>query len=215
GLAARHAGASAPGTGGLSRERGDDVHVPRPPIRRRRPLRPGRQAPQGARPLSAPRRLRAADVDAGCDVQHAAPRADAHEALAEEPAGSPDSAAPERQGSVGLSPRARPLGLARLRVVSMDRRPDTHSHHAPARSASRRRGVALAVVVGLTLAAAAAVGAASTATAPVSRAPSVKDSPGYVPLFDPESTAEKLGRRTNAPIVSKPFRGGASSLDAL
>jgi hypothetical protein len=97
----------------------------------------------------------------------------------------------------------------------MDRRSDTHSPHAPARSESRRRGVALTVVIGLTLAAAAAVGAASTSTAPVSRAPSVKDSPGYVPLFDPESTAEKLGRRPNAAVVSKPFRGGAQSLDAL
>ena len=90
-----------------------------------------------------------------------------------------------------------------------------HSPHAPARSESRRRGVALTVVIGLTLAAAAAVGAASTSTAPVSRAPSVRDSPGYVPLFDPESTAEKLGRRPNAAVVSKPFRGGAQSLDAL
>lgn len=45
--------------------------------------------------------------------------------------------------------------------------------------------------------------------------PSVKDSPGYVPLVDPESSAVRLGRRTNAPLVSKRFRGGAASLTEL
>jgi hypothetical protein len=45
--------------------------------------------------------------------------------------------------------------------------------------------------------------------------PSVKDSPGYVPLADPESSAVRLGRRTNAPLVSKRFRGGAASLTEL
>ena len=44
---------------------------------------------------------------------------------------------------------------------------------------------------------------------------SVRDSPGYVPLVDPESTSVRVGRRLNAPLVSKPFRGGAPSLDAL
>jgi hypothetical protein len=44
---------------------------------------------------------------------------------------------------------------------------------------------------------------------------SIKDSPGYVPLVDPESTAVLLGRRINAPIVSKPFVGGTKSLDLL
>jgi hypothetical protein len=48
-----------------------------------------------------------------------------------------------------------------------------------------------------------------------SRAVSVRDSPGYVPLVDPESTSVLLGRRLNAPAVSKPFRGGARSLDDL
>jgi len=97
----------------------------------------------------------------------------------------------------------------------MDCRRNTRPHHASARSGSRRRNVALAVVIGLGMAAVAAAGAASTSPPPASHVPSVKDSPGYVPLFDPESTAEKLGRRTNAPVVSKPFRGGAQSLDAL
>ena len=44
---------------------------------------------------------------------------------------------------------------------------------------------------------------------------SVKDSPGYVPLVDPESTSVRIGRRLNAPLVSKPFVGGARSLDEL
>jgi len=44
---------------------------------------------------------------------------------------------------------------------------------------------------------------------------SVKDSPGYVPLVDPESTADILGHRMNASLVSVPFHGGARSLDAL
>lgn len=45
--------------------------------------------------------------------------------------------------------------------------------------------------------------------------PSVKDSPGYVPLVDPESSSVRLGRRTNAPLVSKRFAGGAASLAEL
>jgi hypothetical protein len=44
---------------------------------------------------------------------------------------------------------------------------------------------------------------------------SVKDSPGYIPLVDPESASVALGRRTNAPAVSKRFQGGAKSLDDL
>jgi len=41
---------------------------------------------------------------------------------------------------------------------------------------------------------------------------SVKSSPGYTPPVDPEASSELLGRRTNAPIVNKPFVGGAPSL---
>jgi hypothetical protein len=65
---------------------------------------------------------------------------------------------------------------------------------------------ALAVILCTALAAAAVPG-----TQPVS----VHDSPGYVPLVDPDSAAERLGRRPNAPLVDMPFTGGARSLDAL
>jgi len=44
---------------------------------------------------------------------------------------------------------------------------------------------------------------------------SVRDSPGYVPLHDPDSLAEVLGRRPDAPRVPMTFRGGERSLDAL
>jgi hypothetical protein len=44
---------------------------------------------------------------------------------------------------------------------------------------------------------------------------SIHDSPGYVPLFDPESLSEVTGRRMNAPLVSKRFQGGAHSLADL
>jgi hypothetical protein len=43
----------------------------------------------------------------------------------------------------------------------------------------------------------------------------IQDSPGYVPLVDPESTAVLLGRRVSAPLVSTPFSGGTKSLDQL
>lgn len=44
---------------------------------------------------------------------------------------------------------------------------------------------------------------------------SVRDSPGYVPLVDPDSMAEKLGRRPSAEIVKELFTGGGRSLDDL
>ena len=56
--------------------------------------------------------------------------------------------------------------------------------------------------------------AASPAPAPA-RLVSVRDSPGYRPLVDPDSAAERLGRRTDAPLVRKRFTGGARSLEAL
>jgi len=62
---------------------------------------------------------------------------------------------------------------------------------------------------------------AAPATQPATPAPeprplvSVKDSPGYVPLADPDSMAEKLGRRPDAKVVNVPFTGGARSMDAL
>lgn len=48
-----------------------------------------------------------------------------------------------------------------------------------------------------------------------SSAVSVKDSPGWRPLVDPESSSVTLGRRLNAPLVRKPFRGGAPGLQGL
>lgn len=80
-------------------------------------------------------------------------------------------------------------------------------------------GIALLLVCGTALASTStppAHGARSetTATAP-HHLVSIKDSPGYVPLVDPDSAAEKLGRRPDAPLVSTPFTGGAKSLDGL
>ena len=58
--------------------------------------------------------------------------------------------------------------------------------------------------------------AQSAATPPESTPrPSIKDSPGYIPLVDPESTSVVVGRRLNAPAVSLPFTGGTRSLDDL
>ena len=66
------------------------------------------------------------------------------------------------------------------------------------------------------LAAALLVLAGVAAFAPgAAAATSVRDTPGYVPLADPDSAAERLGRRPGAPIVSMPFTGGAKSLEAL
>jgi hypothetical protein len=77
------------------------------------------------------------------------------------------------------------------------------------------RTIAAAVLLSL-----AALDLAFAATAPAdSTAPkhlvSVRDSPGYVPLNDPDSLADKLGRRPNAPVVSMPFEGGARSAEDL
>lgn len=44
---------------------------------------------------------------------------------------------------------------------------------------------------------------------------SLLDEPGYKPLVDPESSAVALGRRPNAPLVTKRFNGGATSMDDL
>ena len=55
----------------------------------------------------------------------------------------------------------------------------------------------------------------AASVAPPGPRPDVRHTPGYVPLVDPDSAAERLGRRPNAPLVSMPFHGGARSLDAL
>lgn len=44
---------------------------------------------------------------------------------------------------------------------------------------------------------------------------SIRDSPGYVPLHDPDSLDEVHGRRLHAPAVQMTFHGGATSLDGL
>lgn len=63
-----------------------------------------------------------------------------------------------------------------------------------------------------------AIGSGHAAVAPPPRAAattSTRHSPGWYPSVDPESASVRLGRRTNAPLVSTPFRGGATSLDDL
>ncbi|HYM81115.1 MAG TPA: hypothetical protein VEY91_06855 [Candidatus Limnocylindria bacterium] len=44
---------------------------------------------------------------------------------------------------------------------------------------------------------------------------SLKDSPGYYAIPDPESMSVVLGRRPNAPLVRTRFEGGERSLEAL
>ena len=85
-----------------------------------------------------------------------------------------------------------------------------------------RRGAGTFALVALVLGLWASWAASDTAPKPwtppdVAHQPhsSLKDSPGYVPLVDPESTAVLLGRRVNAPLVSMPFTGGAKSLEQL
>jgi hypothetical protein len=55
----------------------------------------------------------------------------------------------------------------------------------------------------------------STAAATPERHGSVALEPGYYPPADPESSSDRIGRRLNAPLVSKRFAGGARSLDEL
>jgi hypothetical protein len=57
--------------------------------------------------------------------------------------------------------------------------------------------------------------AASAAWTGTTSAVTVKDSPGYYSTPDPESMSVKIGRRTNAPLVTGDFHGGAKSLDEL
>lgn len=75
-------------------------------------------------------------------------------------------------------------------------------------------GVAVLLLAGSWIAVANSTGASTPAAAP-KRLVSIKDSPGYQPLVDPDSLAEKLGRRPSAPYLAMPFTGGARSLDGL
>jgi len=85
--------------------------------------------------------------------------------------------------------------------------------NGPRRAATLRIALALALA-GAAVAAAAPSGTARDTVAP-RRVVSVKDSPGYYPPADPESASVRIGRRLNAPLVRKPFQGGARSLDDL
>jgi len=58
-------------------------------------------------------------------------------------------------------------------------------------------------------------GGAPTAQPAPGRVSSVRNLPGYRPLVDPESMSVVVGRRLNAPLVRKPFVGGARSLEGL
>ena len=61
-------------------------------------------------------------------------------------------------------------------------------------------------------------GAAGSKPAPTPAAKhmvSVRDMPGYIPLSDPDSLADELGRRPHAAYVSMPFTRGERSLEAL
>jgi hypothetical protein len=78
-------------------------------------------------------------------------------------------------------------------------------------------GLALALLLppGAWTALAATAPARPDSTAPRRHLVSVRDSPGYVPLVDPESTSVAAGRRLNAPRVSMRFTHGLPSLEAL
>ena len=82
---------------------------------------------------------------------------------------------------------------------------------------SALRLVSLAILATLTAIAplAAAMPGTQAAPPPAKRVLSVRDSPGYVPLHDPDSLDEVAGRRLNAPAVQMQFHGGARSLDDL
>jgi len=82
------------------------------------------------------------------------------------------------------------------------------------RAASGRFRPAFIGTLAAVVLAAGLVAAAASDGAPL-HTPSIKDSPGYVPLVDPESLSVLLGRRTGVPLVGKPLRGGARSLDDL
>ncbi|MFI5371131.1 MAG: hypothetical protein ACHQ52_06190 [Candidatus Eisenbacteria bacterium] len=93
---------------------------------------------------------------------------------------------------------------------------DTTTRH---RAASWRAPIALAILLALAIppagsAIARAQGAAQeSGTEP--RHGSVTLEPGYYPPNDPESSSVRIGRRVDAPLVKKPFHGGARSLNEL
>lgn len=76
---------------------------------------------------------------------------------------------------------------------------------------ARAAGAALALLWSLTAILSVAGAAAGTRV----RAPSIRDSPGWYPPADPESLADRIGRRLDAPVVRARFTGGCRSLDEL
>jgi hypothetical protein len=72
----------------------------------------------------------------------------------------------------------------------------------------RTAATVVALLAGLTL-------GGHAMAAPSGKVVSVKDSPGYVPPSDPDSAAERLGRRPNAKLVSMPFTGGTRTVEEL
>ena len=90
----------------------------------------------------------------------------------------------------------------------------------PARSGIDRARVSLAWVALLAVSLpSAGVLIAHAQGAPANTTPemhgSVMQEPGYYPPNDPESSSVRIGRRVNAPLVKKPFTGGARSLNEL
>ena len=89
-----------------------------------------------------------------------------------------------------------------------------------ARASRSHRLGSLALALGVGVACAGASGARGDAPGVSSAGPpphvsSVRDSPGYTPLVDAESSSVARGRRLNAPRVRQPFVGGTKSLDDL
>lgn len=84
-----------------------------------------------------------------------------------------------------------------------------------------RAAVAAAIITLLVVLETAAVanptpsGAPSPMGMPSDHRGSVTLEPGYYPPNDPESSSVRIGRRANALLVTKPFTGGARSLDEL
>jgi len=101
-------------------------------------------------------------------------------------------------------------------------RPKFRSRNAgfAARPARRVVAIALLLAATATLALAAGTPAPKPNTAPIDSSlfkhvSSVKHLPGYTPPVDAESMSVLIGRRESAPVVDKPFKGGARSLDDL
>lgn len=78
-----------------------------------------------------------------------------------------------------------------------------------------RRTLARAALIAVLATAVVAGGGRAGDDRPPPRRPSVRDSPGYVPLHDPDSASVVIGRRPDAPRVSRPFQGGERSLERL